>query len=890
MFDLDKKFFLNIQQQVEKNRLMIQALLQGIKISGHGPSLPENPKEGDFFLYGSVAPYYLCFYNEGEWVSLGVFPAQGPQGVPGVKGDPAVISYIEASAESLDHGLAPVVAASVDGDRLFFHFEIPEGAQGIQGLPGPIGPEGPQGLTGAQGPQGEPGPRLQIFQNPSVVTAADLPSAGSAGPGVGYLVGSGGSYDLYVTANDPLEWVNCGPFVSTGYVPDYRKIAGIDLVDDITATELIGSLNYEDKIVNKGVLADFTVCTSSLDSDWWCNNYQFPMGIVKSVRVFNPTNSSINAKIAFLDYSTHEVLLLKDAILAQGTNEIAIEQNVGKDFLLAVKGANIGYKSFTYGVNTGFTYATFIQNLSVGDTAVFSFAELENDDPSYIVGYNVDYYSIGLLANLNFQKIEKMVLNKVHEDLPDYENKIRLEEIVTGKLYRQDTHTITNNAVSSIIPPFKVYKGVTYYYKHVWDNFSCVDYGNGNIVRFGSSGSADTNGSFTPTDDGMMYISLFNDYVSDRSCCVTTNKDMILLGLFYSTKKPKVYYVEKDGSGDFTTIKEAVEEATKYMDSIVYIGAGTYDLIQEFGDDIEDIDSSNRGLYLKNRIHLIGASNSKITMNYTGENEDVMSWAAIFNTGKHGFIIENLTLEGSNIRYLVHDEKDADSDSYVCKYKNCHMVFDNRNNTEAISDQCIGGGLGTNGYIEIDGCYFETKSSSGCEVSYHNSSGSGKSRIVVKNSYFAGTNGHFRANWYGASTAKTPVLVCGNSFGKEVESTAETPQSTNENIEIISFNNELRKELTGSSLNVGIENVAIQCRNLNGMFIVHGRFTTSAAISSGTPIIQFGVVDTHHWHSVALLSDAGVKMAVVNPGTNQLETRSSLTSGTAYEFEMQYIN
>ena len=48
---------------------------------------------------------------------------------------------------------------------------------------------------------------------------------------------------------------------------------------------------------------------------------------------------------------------------------------------------------------------------------------------------------------------------------------------------------------------------------------------------------------------------------------------------------PKTYYVEKDESGDFVKLSDAIVTATKYMDSVVYLGDGTWDLIEEFGSD-----------------------------------------------------------------------------------------------------------------------------------------------------------------------------------------------------------------------------------------------------------------------------------------------------------------
>lgn len=217
----DKTYLLNIQQQVRKNQIEIELLKSGIKIVGAGETLPASANEGDCYLLGTEGDYELNAYINGNWIPLGSFPAVGPQGVPGVKGDPAVISYITCAARAIDYGLAPHVSASVNGETVSFDFELPGGPRGLQGPKGEKGDKGDQGNVGPQGPQGEPGNSIRLFQNPSVVTASDLPAASVVGPGVGYLVGTYGTgYELYATANDPLEWVDAGPFIPTQVTVD----------------------------------------------------------------------------------------------------------------------------------------------------------------------------------------------------------------------------------------------------------------------------------------------------------------------------------------------------------------------------------------------------------------------------------------------------------------------------------------------------------------------------------------------------------------------------------------------------------------------------------------------------------------------------------------------
>ena len=76
--------------------------------------------------------------------------------------------------------------------------------------------QGPRGLTGAQGPQGEQGPAgegLEILDE--YVTLAALQAAHPTGnPGDAYLVGSGGSFTLYIWSTDQSAWLDAGALSS----------------------------------------------------------------------------------------------------------------------------------------------------------------------------------------------------------------------------------------------------------------------------------------------------------------------------------------------------------------------------------------------------------------------------------------------------------------------------------------------------------------------------------------------------------------------------------------------------------------------------------------------------------------------------------------------------
>ena len=205
----DAKEYLNIQEQVEKNRkdirnIQIGAITLGefgIKVVGHVDLETELPDAatytgdfGDAYTVGTEAPYDFYVFTRPEsdeddpyWFNIGPFPAPGPQGEKGEKGDPG---------EPGERGLP--------GER------GPAGARGAQGIQGEVGPAGP---VGERGPQGVPGPVGAIVNIVGIVTStALLPDADEVDNHTVYLVGAASPYDAYLCIGEEgeHEWINIG--------------------------------------------------------------------------------------------------------------------------------------------------------------------------------------------------------------------------------------------------------------------------------------------------------------------------------------------------------------------------------------------------------------------------------------------------------------------------------------------------------------------------------------------------------------------------------------------------------------------------------------------------------------------------------------------------------
>ena len=205
----DAKEYLNIQEQVEKNRkdirnIQIGAITLGefgIKVVGHVDLETELPDAatytgdfGDAYTVGTEAPYDFYVFTRPEsdeddpyWFNIGPFPAPGPQGPQGEAGP-----------------------AGADGERGPAGERGPQGPRGAQGIQGPEGPQGPEGQ---RGPQGVPGPVGAIVNIVGIVAStALLPDADEVDNHTVYLVGAASPYDAYLCIGEEgeHEWINIG--------------------------------------------------------------------------------------------------------------------------------------------------------------------------------------------------------------------------------------------------------------------------------------------------------------------------------------------------------------------------------------------------------------------------------------------------------------------------------------------------------------------------------------------------------------------------------------------------------------------------------------------------------------------------------------------------------
>lgn len=261
--------------------------------------------------------------------------------------------------------------------------------------------------------------------------------------------------------------------------------------------------------------------------------------------------------------------------------------------------------------------------------------------------------------------------------------------------------------------------------------------------------------------------------------------------------RKKEIYIGADK--EYTTLRSGIAEAIKHNGAIVIVFAGEYDLTSEFATEISEHSGTRQiGIELANDVHVIFMSGAYVKALFPTSSTWIDTYFSPF-FGKN-FTLDGLNIKASNCRYCIHDEQDGANVQYHNIYKNCIMEMNAEPSSGYTSGhpQCIGGGLGKYGYIEIDGGYYK---STGVDlntyecpcISYHNGSTSGcDSKIFIRNLFLDGDDGNFRFGYYGSSIIQTKIYISNCSMGSQILKRAETPSSLNDNMLITEWNNTIR--------------------------------------------------------------------------------------------------
>lgn len=357
-----------------------------------------------------------------------------------------------------------------------------------------------------------------------------------------------------------------------------------------------------------------------------------------------------------------------------------------------------------------------------------------------------------------------------------------IKQVVSPSNYATFLPSLDNTALAGSVYTFISTKNMTTKYGGLWasvppemEKHQCI----GTIATYGLAGQIGCSQVIYLTNIGKIYMRYLNDTGSGAvwTSWVSTNNEI---------------HIAKDGSGDFSTLTEGVNFATSIPNCHVIVHEGVYDIIEEYsalyGSNFflnYSASETNVGLVLSNNIVLECCPNVYIKCEYTGSNQNVQNKFSAFNSGPNGFTLMNANIITKKIRYAIHDERSSATDYYHNIYLNCNINHDQAGGAGYI--QCIGGGLGKNGLIDIENCIFANPNSTGQIVSWHNARVAGaKSKINIKNSLIKGT---IRFSYWGESTLLSTMIVTGCKMFTNAVVTQETQEYSTVNVEILQWNN-----------------------------------------------------------------------------------------------------
>lgn len=245
----------------------------------------------------------------------------------------------------------------------------------------------------------------------------------------------------------------------------------------------------------------------------------------------------------------------------------------------------------------------------------------------------------------------------------------------------------------------------------------------------------------------------------------------------------------------------SILEALKYCYDNGYVKlvveSGTYDIISEYenyyGSDYFETyegysgktDKFTRGLWLEN-IEIVFSPGAKVVCKYTGDNVNVKNNFSAFATGNN-VIIDGLVLDSENLRYGIHADYNTGTNVTDFIIRNSDL----RHYKSDANAQAIGAGFGIHVNWLIENTIFRSQSKTHIFRVHNNVSALAQSKLTIRDCYIEG-EGFFKFNYYSTSPYVTPVIVSGCSFITEPVVSAETADSTVENIKLIAFNNEVR--------------------------------------------------------------------------------------------------
>ena len=261
---------------------------------------------------------------------------------------------------------------------------------------------------------------------------------------------------------------------------------------------------------------------------------------------------------------------------------------------------------------------------------------------------------------------------------------------------------------------------------------------------------------------------------------------------------------KNNANADYQSLSKAIREiySSGLRNVTIHINSGEYDLVselteiaQEEGKTLDEFLQDYEGLQVGHGMHLIFSPKADVHFNYTGSSYWVQAGFSAFDTEDGNCTIEGLHIHCENIKYCVHDDLGWNVYTpYKNVFNNCVMEIIKSTGNTLSANYCIGGGLGNEGTIIINGGLYKAYDENNPNaktvgINYHNSQNANSKSYVQITNVYCRDKTTLGVTWHGTSTLITLAEITNCNVYDNIIYGPENEESTIQNIELIEWNN-----------------------------------------------------------------------------------------------------
>ncbi|HEL2203033.1 TPA: hypothetical protein TZE22_000320 [Streptococcus suis] len=379
--------------------------------------------------------------------------------------------------------------------------------------------------------------------------------------------------------------------------------------------------------------------------------------------------------------------------------------------------------------------------------------------------------------------IPKLSLDVKPDDLSFaniYKQLLDEDALKRGVYYVGNKTATSDSATWGVYPMIYLKAGKKYGLKNVRGVFTYFFSNSDKLIKKFATTDVLIDEDFIPQEDGYLLVTRRLEDAPSKVIQGGLDKVSLLPNLNYmssviETNMPLIspraktdFNVKKDGTGDFTSIYQALKSVghgTADSPINIYIYGGVYDILAELGgrvwlnETVESTNSERLGLEVPDYVNLIGVGDVTLSLEVRDEDttENTAKRISALNLWRHN-TIKNIKIIVQNTRYAVHDETNNAYHNNDVRYIDCY--FEHKGNKRGVwsSTQAYAAGMGSGGNYYFENCTFKSVA---IPFSMHDNFNVESNRVrIVKCTFITGNDDvAIRFGSYGTGAKKSIVTI-----------------------------------------------------------------------------------------------------------------------------------